>query len=209
MLLSSYEVVEASEASHRSHYQGALELSRAREISVISTGLDRANFTVYVRHEITIALANESPLQLELEHWNVTKPEAGAPEDQIAMYSMWLAGTAVNLVHGGESNIERQQLIVNVESWYKDISETFRGIDYGGMNDEGLKKVFFAVPAAGESCSWISQTTEATHLLTKQFGIIAAAMLWYHLIYILLFAEHQATNQTLVGLSLSRHCSSA
>jgi len=151
MLLSSYEVVEASEASHRSYYQGALDLIRTRGISATSTGLDRANFFVYVRHEITIALANESSLQLDSEGWNMTKPEAGAAEDRMATYLMWLAGIAVNLVYDGESTIDRQELIDKVESWYESTTETFGGTEYGEMNDEGLKKVFFAVPAAGKS----------------------------------------------------------
>ena len=151
MLLSSYEVVEASEASHRSHYQGALGLIRTRGISATSTGLDRANFFVYVRHEITIALANESSLQLDLEGWNMTKPEAGAAEDRMAMYLMWLAGFAVNLIHDGESAIDRQELIEKVESWYESTTETFGGTEYGDTDEEGLRKVFFAVPAAGKS----------------------------------------------------------
>ena len=151
MLLSSYEVVEASEASHRSHYQGALDLIRTRGISATSTGLNRANFFVYVRHEVTIALANESSLQLDPEGWNMTKPETGAAEDRMATYLMWLAGIAVNLVYGGESTIDRQELIDKVESWYESTTETFGGTEYGEMTDEGLQKVFFAVPAAGKS----------------------------------------------------------
>ncbi|MCJ1434759.1 hypothetical protein MMC27_004129 [Xylographa pallens] len=148
MLLSSYEVVEASEASHRSHYQGALNLIRTRGISVTSTGLDRANFVVYVRHEITIALANESPLQLDLECWNMEEPEAGAAEDRMATYLIWLAAIAVNLVYDGEATIDRQELIDKVDSWYESTTQTFCGTEYGEINDEGLRKIFFAVPAA-------------------------------------------------------------
>lgn len=168
MLLSSYEVLEAaSETSHRSHYEGALRLIRARNISAASTGLDRANFFVYVRHEITIALANETPLQLDPQDWNMTKPEPGSAEDRLSTYLLWLAASAVNLVYDPMSTMDRNELLEMVESWYQDTSPTFRGIDYGEVDDEGLRKVFFPVPAS------------------------AAAMLWYHLIYIILFAEHQ------------------
>ncbi|ORY68269.1 uncharacterized protein BCR38DRAFT_129443 [Pseudomassariella vexata] len=170
MLLSSYEHLAASDASHRSHYQGALNLIRSRGISANSDGIDRANFFVLVRHEISVALANESPLQFDPRDWNVTRPGIGASEDQVSNYLMLLAGNAVNLVFDSSSTVDRQSLLDSVEDWYNNTSATFRGITYGEVNAEGLTKVFFAVTAA------------------------AAAMMWYHLTYILLLAEPRLSN---------------
>jgi hypothetical protein len=91
MLLGSYEVLAAQNREHRRHCQGAMKLIRARRISASSMGLDKANFWISVRHEISVALANESPLQLDPSAWNVTWPEAGAAEDHMANFLMWLA----------------------------------------------------------------------------------------------------------------------
>jgi len=151
MLLSSYEILAESGTSHRFHYQGAMDLIRVRGISASSTGLDRANFFIYVRHEINIAFTNQCQLQFEPEDWNVVKPESGATEDRMANYLMSLVGRTVNLVYDSQSNIDRQALIDSVEDWYMSTTATFRGIPYGGTNEEGLRKVFFAVPAAGKS----------------------------------------------------------
>lgn len=154
ILLSSYEVLAASDAPYRSHKQGAMHMIKARGVSASSVGLDRANFLVYIRHEITIALANGSMLQLDPMDWNVPKPEIGDAEDRMAIYLMWLVGKAVNLVHGdreGGSTTERKVLMESVEGWYMGTNTAFRGIPYGETNEEGMQKVFFSIPAAGTS----------------------------------------------------------
>ncbi|RYP10766.1 hypothetical protein DL764_000462 [Monosporascus ibericus] len=177
ILLMSYELLEAAGEPHRSHSMGALDLIRSRGVCATSVGLDRANFFIYIRHEITIALANERPLQLDPGNWNVAMPKFGAPEDQLANHLMWLAGTTINLIYGGDLTADRQLLIDRLDVWHGLTSASFRGTTYEVMSDEGLRKVFFAVPAA------------------------AGATLWYHLLNILLLAEprdYGSTNHPLV-----------
>lgn len=193
MLLSSYEVLQADEVSHRSHYEGALQLIRAKGISAASEGLEKANFVVYVRHEMYIALTNESPLQLRPEDWSMTHPATGAAEDDMAIYLLWLAATAINLVYDTAPAVERQDLLERVEIWYESTSPTFRGIEYSETSEDGLKKVFFPVPESGKCAGTRAHPFVNSKVVVarKLISTLAAAMLWYHLIYILLFAEIQ------------------
>ncbi|KAI0533355.1 hypothetical protein GGR58DRAFT_117321 [Xylaria digitata] len=167
MLLGSYEMISASGAPYISHYQGARDLIRSQNISATSSGIDRANFFIYARHEISIALVREGPLQLDPNDWNMPpQPPTGVGEDEMGNYLLWLSGKAINLIYSNDvTPANRNSLIDRVDDWYTRTTETLRGISYGGLDEEGLQKLFFAVPAA------------------------AAAMLWYHLTRILLLAE--------------------
>jgi hypothetical protein len=170
MLLSSYEVLQASDAAHRLHHLGALKLICARNVCLASTGLDRANFIVYVRHDLTIALANESPLQLDPALWCVNPPDVGALDDQWAIYLLWLAAIAVNLVHSSSaaSAGDRDELIDKVERWYKGTNPAFRGVEYGQVNDEGLQKTFFPVPASGKPFLRAAHDSMTMYLLIQR-----------------------------------------
>ncbi|KAJ5263147.1 C6 zinc finger domain protein [Penicillium angulare] len=166
ILLSSYEALAASRTSHQSHYKGAMSLIITRGISASSIGLDKANFFIYMRHEITIALSNQEPLQFDPKRWNITKPGARAWEDHLANYLMLLIGHIVNLIYKGiESPSDRTRLKDQVDEWYDTTTEEFRGIAYGEVSESGFQKIFFPVPAS------------------------AAAILWFHAAQILLFAE--------------------
>jgi Fungal specific transcription factor domain/Fungal Zn(2)-Cys(6) binuclear cluster domain len=149
MLLGSYEVLAAQDHEHQRHYQGAMKFINVRGIIASSVGLDKANFWIYGRHEISVALAKESPAQLDPRDWNATWPDAVATEDRMANCLMCLAGRAVNLTYDDGSALDRLTLIDDLERWYNVTSETFRGRAYGETNQEGLNKVHFAVPAAG------------------------------------------------------------
>ncbi|KAK5633185.1 hypothetical protein RRF57_008899 [Xylaria bambusicola] len=167
MLLGSYEVISASRGPHYSHYQGSLDLIRSRKISAASTGLNRANFFVYVRHDIVIALARGKPLQLNPTAWAMPPlPSASVGEDEMGNHLLWITGRTINLIYGDDATgSPRQPLIDMVEEWYSRTTETLRGFPYGDEDEDGLRKFFFAIPAA------------------------AAAMMWYHLTRILLLAE--------------------
>lgn len=119
-------------------------------MSALSPGSDGKNFRIYVRHELVVALINESPLQLDPEDWLMPALEASPSDDQLAMHMMWLAGKSINLTFGGESGTTREGLTRNLRSWYDLCPPTFRGTEYGDCGEEGLQKVFFAVPAAGK-----------------------------------------------------------
>lgn len=151
LLLSSYEALTASRTSHQSHYKGAMNLIITRGISASSLGLDKANFFVYMRHEITIAVSNEEPLQFDPKRWNITVPGARAGEDHLANYLMLLIGHIVNLVYKSDAlPSDRKNLNDQLDEWYDTTTEKFRGIAYGEVSDDGLQKTFFPVPASGE-----------------------------------------------------------
>lgn len=164
ILLSSYEALAASSTSHQSHYKGAMNLIITRGISASSIGLDKANFFIYMRHEITIALSNEEPLQFDPKRWNITKPGARAGGDHLANYLMLLIGHIVNLIYKSDvSPADRKRLQDQLDEWYDATAEEFRGIAYGEVSENGLQKMFFPVPASGElwcAClHWVSKLT--------------------------------------------------
>lgn len=186
ILLSSYEAIGVSRISHQSHYKGAMNLIITRGISASSIGLDKANFFIYMRHEISIALNNEETLQFDPKRWNITKPRAGAREDHLANFLMLLIGHIVNLIYSSDaSSSERKKLKDQVDEWYGNTTADFRGTAYGEIYENGGRKIFFPVPASGElvhAFKVVSNPSLANY-------IIAAAMLWFHAAQILLFAE--------------------
>lgn len=151
MLLSSYEVLVAHGDEHKRHFQGALNLIRLRGINAQSLGLDRANFWIYIRHELSMALSNGTPLHLHPQDWKVTWPEAGAGEDCMANCLLWLAARAINATYGDCQQGDRVRLKNDIERWYDATSPIFRGNAYGQADRDGLRRVYFAVPAAGQS----------------------------------------------------------
>ncbi|KAI1823682.1 C6 zinc finger domain protein [Xylaria intraflava] len=152
MLLASYEVIVASGTPHYSHYQGSMDLIRSQNISAASSGMNRANFLIYVRHEITIALAREKPLRSNPKDWRILQqPSPDMGEDDMGNCLLWLSGSVVNLIYGTDViSSDRKSLIDCADDWYSCTTETFRGISYGDLDEAGLQKLFFAVPAAGK-----------------------------------------------------------
>ena len=150
MLLSSYEVMAAQGQEHRQHYEGAMKLIRRQGISARSIGLDKANFWIWVRHEITVAITNETPLQMAPKHWNVKWREGETEEDMLGNQVLWLVGRAVDWVYGNGTLSEYHDLLGDTERWYAGLSPSFCGVQYGEPVEDGLSKVHFAVPAAGE-----------------------------------------------------------
>ncbi|KAJ3562542.1 hypothetical protein NPX13_g8532 [Xylaria arbuscula] len=166
ILLGSYEVLSESREPYHSHYQGSLDLIRSQSISAASTGLDRANFFVCVRHDIVLSLAKGKSIQLNPKDWRMPPlPSANISEDEMGNHLLWITGRTVNLIFSNDATLSlRKSLLALVDDWYSRTTEVFRGVPYGDQDENGIQKLFFAIPAA-------------------------AAMAWYHLTRILLLAE--------------------
>lgn len=190
ILLSSYEVLAAQGQEHRRHYEGAMRLIKAHGINASSTGLDRANFWIYLRHEIVIALSNQTPLQISPKYWNVDFEESSIEEDVIGQQLLWLVGRAINLTYGPASAAEKVDLMSDIESWKSRVPITFWGVKYAECSEEGLSKVHFGLPAAGTSEMPVN-FCDSFGRLNLMNNIQAMTTIWYHFMYILLYAEPQ------------------
>ncbi|CAI6242713.1 unnamed protein product [Periconia digitata] len=169
ILLSSYEIASgiASE-HHRKHLLGQSMLIKYHKLSARSTGEDRANFWIHVRHEIGVALATERPLMLDPMDWGVMWHAEELREDVQGNQVLWILARVINLIYGEERHDERQRregLHQELETWRNAQLHTFVGIPYGEHDEDGFRKVCFTVTAA------------------------AAGTFWYHVTRILLYAE--------------------
>jgi hypothetical protein len=159
IVVSSYEILAAlSSDPHWRHFLGLAMLVKHCGISARSTGIDRANFWIYVRHEIGLALATEKPLTLHPDEWNVHWRADESREDILGNQVLWILARVINLVFGenGRSKSGRQkreQYIYELERWRSGLSETFIGVPYGEEDDEGFREVYFTVTAAGKPCA--------------------------------------------------------
>ncbi|KAF2502523.1 hypothetical protein BU16DRAFT_532870 [Lophium mytilinum] len=166
MMLSSYEMIAAQGYEHRHHFLGAGLVIKTRGINASSTGMDRASFWVYIRHEIDVALTNECTLSISPKDWNVDWVKIDVQEDEIANRLMWFVGEAIDLIYGEDPDSGiRQSLLDDVQKWKDALPVSFRGVRYGCSTEEGFTRTYFAIPAA------------------------ATAALWYHTVMILLKAE--------------------
>jgi hypothetical protein len=182
MMLLSYELHAALRSEdNRRHFLGLTTLIRSRGITAQSTGTDRANFWIYVRHEIALAMSSETPLVLDPSEWAVTWVEGETREDVLGNHVVWILARVVNLIftpHGRSpaSKNEREAFLHELEVWRAGLSDTFVGIPYGDQDDEGFRMMYFPVTAA------------------------AAAAFWYHIVHILLYTEPSLQDESFVPL---------
>ncbi|KAJ4353369.1 uncharacterized protein N0V89_005098 [Didymosphaeria variabile] len=171
ILLSSYEIIAgiASE-HHRRHLLGQTMLIKHHNINAQSTGMDKANFWIHVRHEIGFAQTTGRPLILDPEEWNVCWEEGETREDVLGNQVLWILARVLCLIYGDEGSTpsgkrKRIAILQELEEWRSGLSDPFIGIPYGEEDAEGFRKVYFTVTAA------------------------AAAAFWYHVTHILLYTE--------------------
>jgi hypothetical protein len=182
MMLLSYELHAALRSEdYRRHFLGLTTLIRSRGITAQSTGTDRANFWIYVRHEIALAMSSEKQLVLDPSEWAVTWVEGETREDVLGNHVVWILARVVNLIftpHGRSpaSRNEREAFLHELEVWRAGLSDTFVGIPYGDKDEEGFRKMYFPVTAA------------------------AAAAFWYHVVHILLYAEPSLQDESFLPL---------
>jgi hypothetical protein len=171
MLLLSYEIHGAIKSEdYRRHFLGLTMLIKSHGITARSTGTDRANFWIYCRHEIAVALANERPLILNPEEWAVSWQEGEGREDVLGNQMMWFLARIINVVFGPDgatdaSRPAREVFLQELETWRASLSPCFIGIPYGDADEDGFRKIYFTVTAA------------------------AAAAFWFHIAHILLYTE--------------------
>ena len=182
MLLLSYEVHGAQRSEdYRRHFLGLTMLIKSHGITAQSTGTNRANFWIYCRHEIAVALANERPLVLDPAEWAVSWQKGEEREDVLGNQMMWILARVINLVFGPDgakdiSRPTREAFLQELETWRAGLSPCFIGIPYGDADDNGFRKIYFTVTAA------------------------AAAAFWYHIAHILLYAEPVLQDESYVPL---------
>ncbi|EUC42912.1 hypothetical protein COCMIDRAFT_102248 [Bipolaris oryzae ATCC 44560] len=166
---------------YRRHYLGLVSLVKSRRVTAQSTGTDLANFWIYVRHEIVVAMASEQPLVFNPAEWEVSWVEGETREDVLGNHVLWILARVINLVFGPDGNteagkIQRQDFLHEMEIWRRGLSETFSGIPHGETDEDGFCKVYFPVAAA------------------------AAAAFWYHIAHILLYAEPALQDEAYIPL---------
>jgi hypothetical protein len=182
ILLSSYEIVAgiASE-HHRRHLLGQTMLIKNLDINAQSTGLERANFWIHVRHELGVSMATEKPLLLDPTFdWNMHWQIGEVREDVLGNHLLWILARVLNLIYGPESSTangkqQREAFLKELQDWRAALSDTFIGIPYGDEDEFGFRKIFFTVTAAGTYSSFVQVVSDplllsdGTHLPTSGF----------------------------------------
>lgn len=167
MLLLSYEIHGALRSEdYRRHYLGLVSLVKSRRVTAQSTGTDLANFWIYVRHELVVAMASEQPLMFDPAEWEVSWVEGETREDVLGNHVLWILARVINLVFGPDGSteagkIQRQDFLHEIEIWQRGLSDTFVGIPYGEKDEDGFCKVYFPVAAAAAAafCTVVLNTS--------------------------------------------------
>jgi len=154
MLLASYELLEDNAYSHQRHLRGAAALIKMHGVNAKSQGMDKANFWVYVRHEITIAIENERQLQLSPKDWHVECKPDETDEDVLGNRIMWLVARAVDYIYAPEQPSSPNTILQDIHSeavaWLDNLPVSFQGIKYANTDNLSFGKTYFAVPTAGQ-----------------------------------------------------------
>jgi hypothetical protein len=163
MLLLSYEIQAAQRSEdYRRHFLGLTTLIRSLGITAQCTGTDRANFWIYVRHEIALAFSSQEPLVMDPSEWAVTWVEGETREDVLGNHVVWIVARVVNLIYGPHgrstaSKAKREDFLRELEVWRAGLSDTFVGIPYGDKDEEGFRRIYFPVTAAAAAafCTYL------------------------------------------------------
>jgi hypothetical protein len=138
LLVSSYEILARIGATeHKRHFLGTTMLIRSQGVTAQSCGIDRANFWIYARHEIGVALSTEEPLILNPDvEWNVSLNERETREDVLGNHVLWILARVINLVFGPEGSTDasrpkREAFLDELEEWRLRLPDAFIGISYG------------------------------------------------------------------------------
>ena len=198
MLLLSYEIHGALRSEdYRRHFLGLTVLIKSRHVTAQSSGTDLANFWIYIRHEIVVAMASEQPLVLDPTEWEVSWVEGETREDVLGNHMLWILARVLNLIFGPDGRTEagkeqRQSFLHEIEMWRRGLSDTFVGISYGEKDEDGFGKVYFPVAAAAATafCTFI-EARSAQHDLTGP---------GYHITHILLYAEPELQDEAYIPL---------
>ncbi|XWW93484.1 hypothetical protein V2A60_001417 [Cordyceps javanica] len=162
MLLASYEITADQDDAHKPHFDGATRLITTRGISASSTGMDLANFWIYIRHEIFVALVNEAPLQIEPRTWKVIWREKETDEHALGNHILWLVGRAIDVVYRlGTPSERRTDIQDEAAKWFDSLPASFHGTRYSGPDDQGFCKLYFAVPASALVPSFAAAADDA------------------------------------------------
>ena len=138
-------------------------LIRLLEVNAQSLGLHGANFWIWVRHDLIVAIAHQTPLKMPSKIWNVVWAEDENREDILGQQILWLVGRAVDWIYGKGSRTEYHLIIKDVEKWYSGLDEAFRGLKYDPCLEDGLSNTHFAVPAAGMFDTFITLEKRSTN----------------------------------------------
>lgn len=154
LLLSSYEMLEGRSHEHQRHLHGAAALVRMQQIDATSRGIDLASFWIYARHEVTVALQSETPLQLSPEKWNCEWRKDEVNEDVLGNHVVWLAARVIDLTFSPTRSPSIDDNLQDIQNeattWFDNLPQSFQGVKYGQPDDLGFNKTYFAVSTAGE-----------------------------------------------------------
>ena len=198
MLLLSYEIHGALRSEdYRRHFLGLTILIKSRHVTAQSSGTDLANFWIYIRHEIVVAMASEQPLILNPAEWEVSWIEGETREDVLGNHVLWILARVINLIFGPDGRTaagkeQRQNFLHEIEMWRRGLSDTFVGIGYGDKDTDGFRKVYFPVAAAAAAafCAYM-RVLDIRCVLTYP---------GYHITHILLYAEPELQDEAYIPL---------
>jgi hypothetical protein len=198
ILLLSYEIhgAQRSEDYHR-HFLGLTVLVKSRHVTAQSRGTDLADFWIYIRHEIVVAMVSERPLILDPADWEVSWTAGETREDVLGNHVLWILARVLNLIFGPDGRTQagkeqRQNFLQEIEIWRRGLSETFVGIPYGDKDEDGFCNMYFPVVAAAAAafCEYI--------IFTISLGVLTYP--GYHIVHILLYAEPVLQDESYIPL---------
>jgi hypothetical protein len=198
MLLLSYEIHGAQRSEdYRRHFLGLTVLVKSRHVTAQSSGTDLANFWIYIRHEMVVAMTSEKPLILDPSDWEVSWLEGETREDVLGNHVLWILARVINLIFGPDGRTEagkeqRQDFLQEIEVWRRGLSQTFVGIPYGDKVEDGFCNVYFPVVAAAAAafCRY-TIFVFVLYLLTSP---------GYHIAHILIYTEPVLQDEAYIPL---------
>lgn len=173
-----------------------------RGSSAQSYGIELANFWIYVRHGIVVAMANEQPLILDPADWQVSWQEGETREDVLGNHVLWILARVLNLIFGPDGKTEqgklqRQEFLTEIEAWRAGLSDTFVGVGYGNEDEDGFRKVYFPVVAAA-AAAFCKPT--CLHRYYRSRSDFDWSNLGYHIVHILLYTEPVLQDESYIPL---------
>lgn len=186
ILLCSYELLACPGADYQKHLYGARSLFQTHNIASTGTKLEKASFWIYARQDVSMALVHECATLVPPQKWPALSECEGLEEDVLGNQILWILARLIQFKFSNKGNAlhdchsDLQKLISEIDFWWERVPITARGVATTEASDNGLKKIWFCVPSAGNKISTFYSSLNLIFIVH-----IATACLYYHLAKIL------------------------
>ena len=172
ILLGSYELLAEPGIDYQKHLYGASTVIQSFKTGEKESRFEQASFWIYARQDVALALVNERPTLTPPDQWPPLPKHADSIEEIFGNQILRLLAKVIQIKFTQTSSVwssrrldDVQQLLSDMESLWINLPPHVRGTRMKDAldEDEGLSRIWFCDPAAGQLLPHSSDSASETN----------------------------------------------